>query len=313
MAITGVLKSAMAQLRVLDLAESVKFYTEIVGMNEVCRTADGRVCLKAYDEFDHHSLTLRQAETAGIDFFAFKVASDCLLDKYAEDTKAFGLACEFIPANSDQPGIGRRLSVRIPNGHRIDLYADVEMSMPHPMIQNPHIWREKPRGVGVRAFDHGLLAGPNSGETVRYFMEVLDFSKVEIVKTPDGGGVIATWLSCASRLHDVAIIDMPEELAGKLHHIAYSLRDWDEIGKAADVLAVSGVVIDAGPTRHAVTRGQTIYFFDPSGNRIEVYAADFAYYPDMPTREWDFSELTWGINYYDHDNKIKPSFLGVVT
>jgi catechol 2,3-dioxygenase len=293
------------------MEESVKFYTEIVGLNEVCRTGDGRVCLKTWDEFDHHSLVLRQAETAGLDFFAFKVENDCLLDKYAEDTKAFGLECEFIAAKTDQPGFGRRLSVKIPNGHRIDLYADVEISEPHPQLRNPHIWNEPPRGVGVRFFDHGLLAGPNSAETVRYFIEVLGLSKVEVVKMPEGPGDIATWLSCATRLHDVAIIERDEP--GKLHHVAFSLRDWTEIGRAADVLAVNGVVIDAGPTRHGVTRGQTIYFFDPSGNRIETYAGDFAYYPDMPTREWDFSELTWGINYYDHDNKIKPSFLGVVT
>jgi len=293
------------------MEESVKFYTEIVGLNEVCRTDDGRVCLKTYDEFDHHCLTLRQAESAGLDFFGFKVDCDCLLDKIAEDAKAFGQECEFIDANSDQPGFGRRLAVKIPNGHRIDLYADVEISEPHPMLKNPHIWSSRPRGVGARFFDHGLLAGPNSAETVRFFIEVMGLSKVEVVRMPDGNGDIATWLSCNTRLHDVAVLEFPDP--GKLHHVAFSLRDWDEIGRAADFMAVNGVVIDAGPTRHAVTRGQTIYFFDPSGNRIETYAADFAYFPDMPVREWDFSELTWGINYYDHDNKIKPSFLGVVT
>jgi hypothetical protein len=32
------------------------------------------------------------------------------------------------------------------------------------------------------------------------------------------------------------------------------------------------VPIDIGPTRHGITRGTTIYFFDPSGNRNEVFA-----------------------------------------
>ena len=32
------------------------------------------------------------------------------------------------------------------------------------------------------------------------------------------------------------------------------------------------VPIDFGPTRHGITRGITIYFFDPAGNRNEVFA-----------------------------------------
>jgi catechol 2,3-dioxygenase len=302
----------MAQIRVLNLEESVKFYTEIVGLNEVCRTEDGRVCLKTYDEFDHHSVVLREAGSGGLDFLGFKVQCDGYLDKLAEATKEFGLPCEFIPANSDQPGFGRRLSVKLPNEHRIDLYADVKISEPHPQLVNPHIWSERPRGIGARFFDHALLFGPNSVETVRYLMEVLGLSKVEEVKTPDGGGILAHWLSANTRMHDVAILDAPTA-PGKLHHIAFSLRDWDEIGRAADFMSVNNVIIDAGPHRHGVTRGQTIYFYDPTGNRIETFAADYAYFPDMPTRVWDFSELPRGINYYDHDNKIKESFLTVVT
>jgi catechol 2,3-dioxygenase len=297
----------------MDLEESVKFYTEIVGLNEVCRTSDGRVCLKAYDEFDHHCLVLRETGGGGIDFFGFKVECDSLLDKYAADTKAFGLECEFIPADSDQPGFGRRLAVKLPNGHRIDLYAIVAKSKQTPQIYNPHIWAERPRGIAVKSFDHGLLFGPNAPEAVRYFTEVLEFSVVEVVKAPDGNGNIATWLSANTRMHDVALLNAGPEAAGKLHHVAFSLLDWAELGAAGDFLRVNNVKIDAGPTRHGVTRGKTIYFFDPTGNRIETYAADYAYFPDMPTREWDFSELPWGINYYDHDDQIKPSFLGVVT
>jgi len=35
----------------------------------------------------------------------------------------------------------------------------------------------------------------------------------------------------------------------------------------------------SGPTRHGITRGQTIYFFDPSGNRNESF-------------RWRFSSIT---------------------
>ncbi|MCL2163384.1 MAG: catechol 2,3-dioxygenase [Oscillospiraceae bacterium] len=309
MAITGVMKSGLMQLRVLNLEESVKFYTEVLGLYEVCRTDDGRVCFKAYDEFEHHSLTLRQADKAGMDFLAFKVQDDEYLDKLADATRAFGLPCEFVAPNSDQPGYGRRLAVHTPTGHRIDLYAHSEFSEPQPGLFNPEIWVQHPHGIGVQCFDHALLFGPNSKETVRYFTDVLGLSKVEVAKTPDGDGDLCTWLTGANRTHDVAVLEFPE--AGKLHHVGYKLGSWEEIGHAADLMTINNVIIDAGPMRHGVTRGQTIYFFDPSGNRLETFAGGYAYYPDMPLRVWDFEHVGKGIFYYTR--MLNDNFLNVVT
>ena len=59
---------------------------------------------------------------------------------------------------------------------------------------------------------------------------------------------------------------------GKLHHFAYHLEDWSAILRAGDIFSMDDVPIDIGPTRHGITRGTTIYFFDPSGNRNEVFA-----------------------------------------
>ena len=50
-------------------------------MIETGRDSQGRVYYKAWDERDHHSLILREADSAGIDFFGFKVADQATLDK----------------------------------------------------------------------------------------------------------------------------------------------------------------------------------------------------------------------------------------
>jgi catechol 2,3-dioxygenase len=297
------------QLRVLDLEKSLHFYKDILGMYEVGRTADGRVLLKAWDEFDHHSFVLRVADAPGSDFMGFKVASDACLEKLAADTAAFGLSADWVAANSDQPGFGRRLAVKLPNGHRIDLYAETEISDPHPGLLNPEIWPEEPRGVGVNCFDHALLFGPNSQETVRYLKTVLGFVPSEVAKLPDGENDLCTWLTVANRAHDVAILEFPEP--GKLHHVAYKLGTWGDIGHAADILTINDVDIDAGPMRHGITRGQTIYFFDPSGNRIEVFAGGYAHYPDMPVRVWDYDHVGKGIFYYART--LNDNFLNVLT
>jgi hypothetical protein len=46
------------------------------------------------------------------------------------------------------------------------------------------------------------------------------------------------------------------------------------------------VPIDVGPTRHGITRGETIYFFDPAGNRNETFAGGYTSYRDRPTIIW---------------------------
>jgi catechol 2,3-dioxygenase len=244
-----------------------------------------------------------------MDFMGFKVESDAVLTEFTKKTKEFGLSCEEIPAYSDQPGFGRRIAVQLPTGHRIDLYADVELSEVTPGIINPEIWRKEPHGMGVSCFDHALLYGPNPDQAVRYFTEVLEMSIVEIIKQENGVDDLAVWLTANNKSHDVALIGYPEP--GKLHHLAFKLGSWEEIGHAADLISINDIPIDAGPMRHGVTRGQTIYFFDPSGNRNETYAGGYAYSPDMPIRVWDAEHAGKGVFYYTRE--LNDRFLTVVS
>ena len=43
------LRPGLIQLKVLDLDKTLNFYKDILGLDEVGRTSDGRVMLKAYD------------------------------------------------------------------------------------------------------------------------------------------------------------------------------------------------------------------------------------------------------------------------
>ncbi|MCL2632438.1 MAG: catechol 2,3-dioxygenase [Coriobacteriia bacterium] len=309
MAITGVLRSALMQLRVLDMDAAVNHYVNVLGLDEVGKTEDGRVMLKAYDEFEHHTFVLRLAETAGMDFIGFKVDSDAYLDQLAAETQAFGLPCEWLAAETDQPGFGRRLVVQMPTGHRFDFFADVAMAEDRPMLKNPDIWQKEPHGMRAQCFDHALLYGPNSAEAVRYCTEVLKMAVVEELLAPEGDGKVCTWLTSSNRMHDIAILEYDQP--GKLHHVGFKLEDWSAIGNAADLITINNVSLDAGPMRHGVTRGLTIYFFDPSGNRNETYAGGYAHFPDMPVRQWDFDQAGKGIFYYTRE--LNERFLSVVS
>ena len=72
------------------------------------------------------------------------------------------------------------------------------------------------------------------------------------------------------------------------------------------------VPIDIGPTRHGITRGTTIYFFDPAGNRNEVFAGlGYRVHPDFPTINWTVDQLAKGIFY--HARELNDAFTSVFT
>jgi catechol 2,3-dioxygenase len=307
MALKGVLRPGFAQLRVLDLQAAVRHYVDHLGLHMVGAGPDGRVYLKGRDEFDRHSVVLREAEQAGIDLFSFKVDSEESLDRFAGRLREYGLAVTDVAAG-EQVGVGRRVCFTLPSGHRIDLYHKIARSEDAPEIDNPYIWKSVPHGMGAIRMDHILLYGPDIDKNLEIFTRCLDFSLAEKVDGPDGA-VFAIWLSCSNKAHDIAFVKHSEP--GKLHHVAFFIEDWNAIGHAADIMVREDIAIDLGPTRHGITRGQTIYFFDPSGNRNEVFAGGYTYYPDDPVRTWSFDQVGRGIFYYER--ALNDRFLAVLT
>ena len=304
----GTLRPGLVQLRVLDFDKTLDFYVNVLGLDEVGRTADGRVMLKAFDEFDHHSVTLRKADEAGLDFVAFKAACPGTLEEIRQKTIDFGYEVTEIPADSDQPGFGKRYSFKIATGHVFNVYSDVEMAAKTPQIKNPDIWTEPPRGMRAQRMDHFLLYGPNIAEAEKFCREVFGMFVPEVCNLEDGNR-LAAWITSSNKAHDLAFVEYPKP--GKIHHLAFFLQDWADVGNAADLIAINHLKLDIGPTRHAITRGHSIYFWEPSGNRIEVYAGGYTAYPDHPQRVWDAAQLGRGLFYYS--GEVIPSFLEVVT
>ena len=307
MALSGVLRPGYIQIRVLDIDAAADYYVNRVGLHEVSREADGRVYLRAWDEFDRHSIVLRPADMPGMDYVGFKVAGENDLDTFRRRIENAGTKVEEVAAG-EQPGVGRRISFVVPSGHRVELYAEMALSEAGPMTTNPELWRDEPHGMRVTRFDHCNLHGPDIDAVVKFFTEVLDFSLTEAAQTPDGS-IAAAFLSCSNKAHDIAFIRRAEP--GKFHHVAFSLESWHEVGQAADIIARYDIPLDIGPTRHGITRGQTIYFFDPSGNRNEVFSGGFIYYPDNPPRMWSVDKIGKAVFYYQRE--LNERFMSVVT
>jgi len=311
MAMTGVLRPGHGQIRVLDLEEGVRHYRDVLGLVETARDAQGRVYLKCWDERDHHSVILRQADRAGIDFFGFKVLDKATLEKLDSDLRAYGVKTERIPAG-EMLETGERVRFEIPSGHQIELYAEKKAVGNGLQVLNPAPWtKASENGIAPVRLDHCLLYGPNIAAVQKLFTEVLGFYLVESVLTPDGGGNVAIWLSCSHKVHDIAFVEYAEP--GKLHHLSFLLESWEEVLRASDIMAMNNVRIDIGPTRHGITRGCTIYAFDPSGNRFETFMGGYQPYPDYEATTWTFDGLGAGGGLDYPQRKLHESFLSVVS
>jgi catechol 2,3-dioxygenase len=309
MAMTGVLRPGHAQIRVMDLAAASKFYGDVLGLVETGRDKQGRVYFKTWDERDHSSVILRKADRAGIDFFGFKVASKADLDRLDGALRAYGVKTERIPAG-ELLETGERVRFEIPSGHLIELYADKTKVGNKLAALNPAPWSaEAERGIAPVRMDHALLYGPNVDKVLDLFTNVLGFWLTEYVTLPDGENKGALWLSCSHKSHDIAFVVHPEP--GKLHHVSFMLESWEKVLRAGDIMSMNQVKVDIGPTRHGITRGTTIYAWDPSGNRFETYCGGTQPYPDWEPVRWTWDGLPQGLDY--PQRKLHETFLTVVT
>lgn len=315
MALTGVLRPGHVSVRVLELEPALKHYKQVLGLIEVARDAAGRVFLKAWDEHDHHSIVLREADEAGLDYMGWKVDSPATLKKLAADLEASGLATDMSwIAAGEHPATGERLRFTVPTGHVMELYAEKEKlgnncGTEGPDV-NPDPWPDGLVGIAPSRFDHCLLYGDDLDGTVKLFREVLGFTLTEQVVLKDKPDfMIGAFLTCSNKAHDVAFIRQP--VKGKLHHVSFELGSWEKVLHAGDVLSRNRTSIDLGPTRHGITRGETIYFFDPSGNRNEVFSGGYISYPDKPVITWYDDSIGPAIFY--HDRKLNEAFLSVFT
>ena len=86
----------------------------------------------------------------------------------------------------------------------------------------------------------------------------------------------------------------------------------DKEPKAHALIFRPHFAIDAGPTRHGATRGWGLYFFDPAGNRNEVFAGlGYRVQADFPTINWTVDQLAKGIFY--HARELNDAFTSVFT
>ncbi|WP_346767595.1 catechol 2,3-dioxygenase [Knoellia koreensis] len=289
-----------------DLDDARRHYGDTLGMKAVHTEAD-RVYFKAWDEFDHHSVVVEEGGV-GLVKMGYKVATSDDLDLFERRAQQFGCLTERM-SRGDNVGIGDGVRIVLPSEHVLELYNEAEYLGSEVGLVNPAPFPRHLVGVGVPRIDHCLVTAEDPDTLERFFSEVLDFRAAErVVEDLDGGGLLGSWMSCTTTPHDIAFIKGPN---GKLHHFAYELSDWYAIKNAGAIFTMDDVPVDVGPTQHGITRGETVYFFDPAGNRNEVFSGGYAVFPDTPTKTWTVDQLGTGIFYIGRE--LSERFTSVLT
>ena len=313
----GIMRIGHASLKVMDMAAAVRHYENVLGLKTTMVDKAGTVYLKCWDEWDKFSIILSPADRAGLDHVAYKVEKESDLDALREKIEAWGVRTNML-AEGTLPSTGRMLQFKLPSGHDMRLYATKELVGTAVGSNNPDPWPDDLRGAGAHWLDHLLLMcemNPEKGintvaDNTRFMTEALDFWLTEqIVVGPQGSIQAATWLTRTTTPHDIAFVGGP---TSGLHHIAFFLDNWHDVLKAADIMGKKKVRIDVAPTRHGITRGETIYFFDPSGNRNETFAGlGYLAQRDRPVTTW--SEDRLGSAIFFHTGDLVASFTEVYT
>jgi catechol 2,3-dioxygenase len=306
-ATSAVIRLGYVHLRVTDLEEARNHYSNTLGM-QVVHEEPGRLWLKCWDEWDHHSLVLEEGGV-GLVKLGYKVESDDAMADFEARAQRFGAGTARM-SKGENLTVGEGVRLTLPSEHVLELYTEMEFTGTDTGSINPEAWPRNLRGVGTHWIDHALVPAEDPGLLERFMIDVLDFKPAErVVASMEHPEVIGSWLSCGESPHDLAVIKGPN---GKLHHFAFHLEDWGAILRAGDIFSMDDVPIDIGPTRHGITRGTTIYFFDPSGNRNEVFAGlGYRTFPDFPTVNWTEDQLAKGIFYIQRE--LNDTFLTVWT
>ncbi|MEH7255136.1 VOC family protein [Neobacillus niacini] len=282
----GIFKFFNGTLRVNDLSQSLEFYRDVLGLHEIAKENDTIYLGCGADS--HYDVAIKQGGT-GIDVFSLQVRHEEDLKYFSQKLSKLGVSSE--RRSDTDPGKKSVLRFMAPTKHQIELVYATE----RPHYLHPIVGHKGSKGLDLMDADHITLHAQDVQGLAQFLQEGLDFSVSDVFE-PAPGVWGAAWTHASDFHHDVAIVGTPEHTT--LHHYAFLLKGFDDLKRSADLLAQAGYKLETAPGRHSVGGNLYTYFFDPSGNRIELSAemprADLSAQPrvwdDFPTA---FS--SWGI------------------
>lgn len=285
-----------------DLEKSLWFFRDTIGLEET-EVVDGVHYLRAWGDFEHHTLSITAGETSYIDHIGWRTKRREDVATFAKLLEDAGTEVRWIKPG-EEVAQGEAIRFELPSGHRFELYYDMEKTPADESRKSAlknQTYKSWARGVSPRRIDHvNLQTSKDNLEIVQYLQNALGFKLREYFVNPDDVQV-ASWLSVTNLVHDVAIISTDRSKApNEMHHIAYWLDNAQDLLRAADILCEEDISF-VGPGKHGISQAMYIYVKDPgSGLRLEIFTNGYLIFePDWEPVKWSYEEyLKNGSTYW---------------
>ena len=276
-----------------DLEKSLEFFRDTIGLEET-EVVDGVHYLRAWGDFEHHTLSIEAGETSYIDHIGWRTKRREDVATFAKLLEDAGTEVRWVQAG-EEVAQGEAIRFELPSGHRFELYYDMEKTPAdesRKSVLKNQTYKSWAKGVSPRRIDHvNLQTSHDNAEIVKYLQEALGFKLREYFVNPDDVQ-LASWLSVTNLVHDVAIISTPRSKEpNEMHHIAYWLDNAQDLLRAADILCEADVQF-VGPGKHGISQAMYIYVKDPgSGLRLEIFTNGYLIFePDWEPVKWTYEE-----------------------
>jgi len=278
---------------------SLAFFTDVMGM-EIEGQEGATTYLRGWGDYQRYSLALTESDTSGMAFCGLRAWSPEALERRVAAVEASGLGDGW---TDGARGRGPSYRFRDPDGHRFELYYEVERYDPpehlRPSLKNQP-QRYTGRGAAVKRLDHVNVLAGDVRASREFAQQALDYRLYERIELDDGSEAGA-WLSASIAAHELIYTRDAYGARGRLHHLAFWVDTREECLRAADLFLDNEIHIEAAPSKHAIAQGFFLYGIEPGGNRIEVTTGGyFVFDPDQPTVVWTEQERAkgqaWGVH-----------------
>ncbi len=283
------------------LDASCRFFTDIMGMS-VTATQGDSIYLRAYDDYEHHTLKLTANPTPGMRHFAWRTRSAEALQRRVKAIQSTGLG---IGWNEGDLGHGPAYEFHSPDGHRIEVYFETEKYKSSAADQSAlknTASKFPARGINVRRIDHLNLFASDVQAFRDFHLKNLGGIMTEtIVNNLDEMHPHAVWFMVNSKSYDLAVTTDALGMKGRFHHVTYAVNSREEVLIAADICLENGIQIETGPHKHTIQQTFFLYVYEPGGNRVEIAntTARLITDPDYKTIVWTLEERkkgqAWGL------------------
>jgi catechol 2,3-dioxygenase len=273
------------ELEVTDLEASARFFTEVLGLT-ASTVEDGRVYLRAWQDWDHHTLLLTEARESRLNHMGWRAPEREDVLEIESRLKDLGVETAWVEGNV---GHGDALRFLTPGGLSFEVYWEVEKYQAPPELASvlpSHPQRFPNNGAAPRRFDHMTYNVNDVVSEQEWLTRELGIHH-RYYRMSEDGTRWGSWMSRTCLSHEIGMTRNLVQSGGELNHVAFYSDSPDEVLRAATLLVDSGTPIEWGPGKHATSGATFLYFKEPSGHRVEIWTGGLLIFsPDWEPILW---------------------------